>query len=108
VRCLQELKKREMEELNSVLGQLGINADEIAKEKENECSAAAAKRKKKKEKKQQQISAAEHESGSQAAPAEPAPAEAEPSTLESANGSSEPVRTSSSSAPINDIYTSLM
>lgn len=47
---VQELKKKEMEELDNVLGILGIKAEDAAKE--NESSVAAAKRKKKKEKKQ--------------------------------------------------------
>jgi hypothetical protein len=83
---MQELKKKEMEELESVLGQLGITQEDDAT-KENESSAAAAKRKKKKEKKAQASDAPDEANNGQAAPVEAAPAPQEADD----NGSTEQV-----------------
>lgn len=81
---MQELKKKEMEELQSVLGQLGIDADagEVAQATE---SAAAAKRRKKKEKK---MAAAPDEMKNGKTEHEESAPEPQPE----ANGSSEAVR----------------
>lgn len=85
---MQELKKKEMEALAVTLEELGIGADDVAKE--NESSAAAAKRKKKKEKKQ--TAAPDEPKNGEAAPSEPV-LELQESTSAVANGSTEQVCT---------------
>lgn len=88
---MQELKKKGMEDLAAVLGELGVApADNGDVAKENETSAAALKRKKKKEKKQ--TSAPEKLKNGETAPPD-ASLDPKESSSAAANGSTEQVCT---------------